>query len=167
VSFHPVDVEEVSQVDPSADQDARLLAELRKRRAELRESMTAVEQALASPSRIGGTHWAERVRAALVELDGDLRDHIAITEGPEGLYRELEQHAPRLIGPVDALTREHGEVTRRLEELLIAVEVADDAPDAGRVRRLGTELLGVLMSHRQRGADLVFEAYEFDVGGET
>jgi hypothetical protein len=35
------------------------------------------------------------------------------------------------------------------------------------IRRLGTTLLGLLVSHRQRGSDLLYEAYEFDVGGET
>ena len=35
------------------------------------------------------------------------------------------------------------------------------------VRALGTSLLGLLAGHRQRGSDLVYEAYEFDVGGET
>jgi hypothetical protein len=35
------------------------------------------------------------------------------------------------------------------------------------VRDLGTALLGRLVRHRQRGSDLVFEAYEVDIGGET
>jgi hypothetical protein len=154
-------------MDPSTGQDARLLAELRQRRAELRESMSAVEHALASPSGVGGVYWSERVLAALVELSGDLREHIAITEGPDGLYGDLELRAPRLAGPVDRLTQEHGEIGRKLEELLAGLGAADAAPDADRVRRNGTELLVALMHHRQRGADLVFEAYEYDIGGET
>jgi hypothetical protein len=28
-------------------------------------------------------------------------------------------------------------------------------------------LLGLLVRHRQRGSDLVYEAYELDIGGET
>jgi hypothetical protein len=35
------------------------------------------------------------------------------------------------------------------------------------VREAATALLGRLVRHRQRGSDLVFEAYEFDIGGET
>jgi hypothetical protein len=154
-------------MDPSNDQDVRLLDELRRRRAELRDSMTAVEHALASPSGAGAASWAERVLAALVELSGDLREHVAITEGPDGLYQELEQHAPRVIGPVEALTREHADIIGRLEELVIVLEVADEVPDVDRVRRIGTDLLASLMRHRQRGAELVYEAYAFDLGGET
>jgi hypothetical protein len=152
---------------PSSDQDTRLLAELRQRRAELRQSMSAVEMALASSSRIDGARWSERIRVALVELSGDLREHITITEGPDGLYRELEQRAPRLAGPVDRLTREHDEIGRQVEDVLAVVEVAGGSPDAERIRRIGTELLAALMHHRQRGADLVFEAYQYDIGGET
>ena len=152
-------------MDPHADQDAQLLDEIRRRRAELRESMTTVEQALATPSGVGGADWAERVRAAFAELSGDLREHIAITEGPDGLYAELAVRAPRLAGPVDRLTAEHGEITRQLEETLTNLET--DVPNADQVRRAGTDLLVALMHHRQRGADLVFEAYEIDIGGET
>lgn len=43
------------------------------------------------------------------------------------------------------------------------------APTTGgdQIRRLGTTLLGLLVSHRQRGSDLLYEAYGFDIGGET
>jgi len=154
-------------MDPSSDQGARLLDELRRRRAELRESMTEVEHALASPPEASGVRWAERLRAALVELADDFRDHVAITEGPDGLYRELEMHAPRLAGPVGRLSREHDLVSRQLDELQRAVGGGSELEDVEGVRRTGTELLVVLMHHRQRGADLVFEAYQVDVGGET
>jgi hypothetical protein len=154
-------------MDPGSDQDRPLLDELRRRRAELRTSMTAVEHALASPSAGDDVRWAQRVRTALVALSDDLREHIAITEGVDGLYRELEVHAPRLVGPVDQLIREHGRVTRQLDELMSRVERAGSVPDVDGVRRTGTELLVALMHHRQRGADLVFEAYQVDVGGET
>ena len=43
----------------------------------------------------------------------------------------------------------------------------DVIEEVDRVRGLGTALLGRLVRHRQRGSDLVFEAYEFDIGGET
>jgi hypothetical protein len=154
-------------MDTGADQDVQLLDEVRRRRAELRDSMSAVEQALASPTPAGATWWSERLLGAVLDLSADLREHVAITEGPDGLYQELEQHAPRLIGPVGALTREHGDIIGRLEQLVTELEAADDLPEVERVRRLGTDLLAALMRHRQRGADLVFEAYDLDIGGET
>ena len=113
--------------------------------------MTAVERALAAPAAAGPDGWAERELSAVVELSGDLREHVTITEGPDGLYRELAQHAPRLAGPVAALTREHEDVIGRLEVLVTALEV-EGGPDVDRIRRIGTELLAALMHHRQRGA---------------
>lgn len=154
-------------MDPGTEQAATLLTELKRRRAELRGSMSALEHALASPSAVGTADWAALVRDALEGLSSDLGDHIEITEGPDGLYRELEQHAPRLIGRVDQFTREHSEITGQLEQLLTAVKATDEALDVDRVRRIGTELVAALMRHRQRGADLVFEAYQSDIGGET
>jgi hypothetical protein len=35
------------------------------------------------------------------------------------------------------------------------------------IRESATALLGMLSRHRQRGADLVFDAYQTDIGGET
>jgi hypothetical protein len=129
--------------------------------------MNAVEQALASPYRTGDGRWADQTRAALAELAGDLREHITITEGPDGLYLALERHAPRLSGPVEQLRGEHVDIAGALDDLLTALAEAEAEPDVDVVRRGGTELLVALMHHRQRGADLVFEAYELDIGGET
>jgi len=43
--------------------------------------------------------------------------------------------------------------------------VPADQVDA--IRAHGTALLARLARHRQRGADLIHEAYEVDIGGET
>ena len=43
---------------------------------------------------------------------------------------------------------------------------AGGTEDVEQVRALGTSLLGRIVRHRQRGADLVYEAYEVDVGGD-
>jgi len=140
---------------------------LRRRRAELRESMSALELALASPAPEDQARWVERVHVALVELSADFRQHITITEGSDGLYHELLQTVPRLSGALARLTRDHAVITRQLDDLLgyattpATNQVVDD------VRDLGTALLGALVRHRQRGADLVYEAFHLDIGGET
>lgn len=150
----------------SADVDAGLET-LRRHRAELRESMHAVEQALAAPAPGRVAAWAQRVHVALVELSGDFRQHVVLTEGPDGLYRGVLATAPRLSHAVARLTGEHAEIGARLDALLACVTepVAEGGEDG--VRDLGTALLSRLIRHRQRGADLVFEAYESDIGGET
>lgn len=151
----------------STTPDAAFLEELRRRRAELRESMSALEEALAAPAASDRVHWAQRVHVAAVELAGDLRDHVDITEGPDGLYREVLTTSPRLSEAVSTLTREHVLIGGQLDSFLVRVVAPDVMGDVDRVRDLGTALLGRLVRHRQRGSDLVFEAYDFDIGGET
>jgi hypothetical protein len=151
----------------STTPDAEFLEELRRHRAELRESISALEDALAAPAASDWQRWAQRVHVAAVELAGDFREHVDLTEGPDGLYREVLKTSPRLSGPVDTLTREHGLIRGQVDSLLARVGPSDGVVDVDRVRDLGTALLGRLVRHRQRGSDLVFEAYEFDIGGET
>ncbi len=139
---------------------------IRRQRAELRESMSALELALAGPAASGQARWAERVHVALVELSADVREHIDLTEGPDGLYVDILATAPRLAGAVARLTEEHVKVSELIDDLLARASTLE-GEDVDPVRGLGTTLLGLLVSHRQRGSDLVYEAYEFDVGGET
>jgi hypothetical protein len=155
----------------SSTPDQALLEALRRHRAELRESMSALETALAAPATAGQARWAQRVHVALMELAGDFREHIDITEGPEGLYREVVRTSPRLSDAVASLTREHQLINGHVDDLLARVTTpdvtVDMTVDVHRVRDLATALLGRLVRHRQRGSDLVFEAYEVDIGGET
>jgi hypothetical protein len=144
--------------------EQKLVEELRRRRAELLESLRAVEQALAAPAPGRQAHWTQRVHVALVELAGDFREHVDITEGPNGIYGDLLVTAPRLQGAVSALTREHAVIKGLLDEL---IDAADGTADVDELREGGTALLARLHRHRQRGSDLIFEAYEADIGGET
>lgn len=151
----------------SSTPNQAFLAQLRQRRAELRESMSALEAALAAPSTTEQARWAQRVHVALVELSGDLREHIEITEGADGLYRDILETSPRLSGAVASLTSEHVLIREQVDHLLTRAAAPDVIEDVAGVRHVGTALLGRLVRHRQRGSDLVFEAYEFDIGGET
>ncbi|HLN76344.1 MAG TPA: hemerythrin domain-containing protein [Nocardioidaceae bacterium] len=143
------------------------LGSLRRRRAELRDSMNALEQALAGPAAGDPRRWAERVHVALVELSADFREHIEITEGEHGLYQELRETAPRLSDAVARLASEHAEISKLIDEAMASVTAGEPEQDPGRVRDLGTTLLMRLVRHRQRGSDLVYDAYEFDIGGDT
>jgi hypothetical protein len=140
---------------------------LRRVRAELGGSIAALEQALAAaaPGRTGG--WAERVDVALVELSADFREHVAITEGTDGLHGDILATAPRLAHSVERLVGEHAVITELVSDLLTRVSQPVPDGDVDAIRDLGTALLGRLARHRQRGADLIYQAYEVDLGGET
>jgi hypothetical protein len=140
---------------------------LRRRRAELRESMGALELALAAPAPGRVAAWAERVRAALAELSADLRLHVDVTEGVEGLHPAVLATTPRLSNAVMRLSRDHVLLQGSIDDLLARVSGAVSEAHVDGVRDDGIALLGQLIRHRQRGADLVFEAYEADIGGEA
>lgn len=143
------------------------LGSLRRHRAELRESMSALELALAGPATGRTGVWAERVYVALVELSADFREHIDITEGHDGLYSGVLTTAPRLTNAVAGLAREHGQIKATVDQLLTRLSQWTTNEDVDGTRDLGTTLLSKLSRHRQRGADLVYEAYQTDIGGET
>jgi hypothetical protein len=83
------------------------------------------------------------------------------------LYADLLATAPRLSEAVARLARDHKQIGHQIDDLLARVRTTESREDVDKVRDLGTMLLGVLVRHRQRGSDLVYEAYELDLGGET
>jgi hypothetical protein len=72
-------------------------------------------------------------------------------------YADLVDAAPRLAGGVRAL-----EVDR--SELLAAFAAYGDAPSDPQI---AGGLIDRLAAYRQRAADLLYQAYEVDLGGET
>jgi chromosome segregation ATPase len=140
----------------------QLLADVRRRRSELRRSMARLEQAIAAPARPG---WSANVAEAVAELADDMVEHIAATESADGAYEQILKDAPRLAGAIRRLTEEHGHLTVAIRHLAGACGAAE--PDVGRIREEATALLAQLTHHRQRGSDLLYEAYQSDIGGET
>jgi hypothetical protein len=147
-----------SAIDPTLDA-------VRQRRVSLRRAMSDLERALAAPAPSRMSQWDEGVRTAVRGLRTCMREHVQATEGPGGFHHDVVTVAPRLAHAVDVSTKEHVVITSMIDTLL-----ADRAPtnEAGvdAVRDKGTELLALLSRHRQRGADMIFEAYESDLGGE-
>ena len=140
---------------------------LRVVRAELAESMAVLELALAAPAPGRQTAWAEQVNVALAELSADFGRHVAVTEGSDGLHEALVEAAPRLSSPVRRLTTDHAVITGSIGDLLARTSPPVAADEVDAIRELGTALLVRLARHRQHGADLIYEAYQVDLGGET
>lgn len=138
---------------------------VRIRRAELRETLNALEEALAAPARGRDVVWGEHVHAALRTLAGDFDAHIEVTEGPGGLHQSILAGDLRLSNPVDALTQEHAQIAREIAQLVADSEPPVTTDDASELRESATRTLGHLIRHRQRGADLIYEAFQTDIGG--
>lgn len=159
---------------PDAAFEAEDFTELRRRRAELLESINALEQALAAPVPGGAIRWVQGVSEALLELSGDFHDHVELTEGTDGLYARVLSSSPRLAHQVARLTHDHATLIGLISELLTVVGGAAGTFARGdsmiaaldEVRVRGTTLIAGLVRHRQRGSDLMYEGYSVDIGGQ-
>jgi hypothetical protein len=151
-------------MDPTATARSELHG-VRIRRAELREALDALERALAAPAAGRAVIWGEEAHASAVALADDFGAHIEVTEGPGGLYDAILAGDLRLSNAVGALTAEHAQIAVEIAELVAESAAPVTAQDVEGLRERGTKLLGHLIRHRQRGADLIYEAYETDIGG--
>ena len=108
--------------------------------------------------------WSSRLRRHLAHLDAALGEHVRVTEGVGGRYAAVVAAAPRLAHGVRLLGRDHVLLAGALGALHGSFEGGAHPAD---LRRCGATLLVQLDRHRQRGIDLLYEAYGTDIGGET
>ena len=138
-------------------------------RLSLQRAIGGLEQALGPPA--AGEEqgvWLERLGGALAHLDEVFAVHVRVTEAAGGLYEEILENAPRLANRVKRFRREHADITAAIRRGI--AETQEAAQDVGRVDALrdhAVRLLADLVRHRKRGLDLVYEAYDVDIGGES
>lgn len=138
-----------------------------RRRADLHHALVEVEKAISGPAVGRETEWTEEVSAALADLLVAIDEHIDGSERPEGLYDEVLRLAPRLSNTVKRLQAEHPAMRQQTVDLIERLETmpVGSAWDLEDARDSIQRLLGVVVKHRQAGADLIWEAYNLDIGG--
>jgi hypothetical protein len=151
-----------------ADDLTPALDAARLRRKTLHDTIVHLEEAISSPAagRIDG--WTAAVLKEVVEVREAFDQHIVVTEREEGLYDEILERAPRLAGNVRRLREEHPEISEHIGRTVARLEqeqVGDEAWSLDVARDDLQRLIGQISRHRQRGADLVWEAYNVDIGG--
>jgi len=144
---------------------ARELEAVRRRRAELKGSLNGLEAALAAPGSDLSVIWGERVHDRVALLQRDFEEHIAVTEGPDGLHAAILAGDLRLANAVRALTADHAVISDEIQGLFDMTEPPVGPAQVDEVREDGLRLLERIARHRQKGADLVYEAYDTDLGG--
>ena len=132
--------------------------EVRARREELRAALVELEDALSGPAGDHG-HFTDRVAAAVERLHATLQDHVHDTEAEGGMLAQVDEDAPWLDGRVEQLRGEHEALLERSGRLLATCQqgAAED------VRDDALELLQAVSRHRQRGTDLLWDAYMVDI----
>ena len=133
-----------------------LISRARAKRKSLGEAMRGLETSVSSAASSDG--WTIGVLDSVEKLREAFHQHIVITEGPLGLLAEIVDLAPRLSVETNLIEAEH----RSLELALSDLEDVLGGPSKS-VRRKATVVLGRLALHRQRGAYIVYEAYNIDI----
>ena len=133
-----------------------------RRRQDLRGAMLRLEASVARSRR--HEDWFGVVEEALAGIADALRRHVAEVEAENGFLEEVAAKAPRLTAAAELLRDEH----RELEEVVWTAQAVAGTygADPSQVRAEALEVITRLANHRQNGADLLYDAYSLDLGGE-
>lgn len=122
---------------------------------------------MARPAGQDAGTWSTEAAARCGALIEAFRYHVEQSEGTDGLLPEIVAKAPRLAHAVDQVKEEHRSLLVEMDRLCAAAE-SGGRDDVEAVRGQALNLLRALAAHRQRGSDLIYEAYLVDVeGGES
>jgi hypothetical protein len=144
--------------------NTEILAQVRIKRDELYGSILGLEHELSAPSRERVPEWSRGVSERLAQVRSAFDHHLAITEGSGGLFDDVMNQAPRLAHAIAQLRQEHQFLESQLGEAARSVETTanSDGVEGVRVRLL--DLIRELLEHRHRGSELVYDAYNVDIG---
>lgn len=137
------------------------LGRARTQRAEVRSALGGLEAAVAAPVSDADL-WRKAAAGAVDRMETALDAHVDVTEGEEGLFANVLRDAPRLAHGIDVLRREHEELVAAVRSLAARL---GGPVDVGEAREDALALMGAIVRHRHRGADLVYDAYQTDLGG--
>ena len=131
------------------------------------KAMQRVERVAARAS--GSSDWYDVLISGLTELETALHGHINEVESPSGLLDEIVDNAPRLQRAAEDTKTHHRTLSDMVAALQEMVASSRDSgtPPVSEVRAATVELLTELTRHRQKGADLIYEAYDVDIGGQV
>lgn len=129
------------------------------RRQDIYEVMQRLEASAARPS--GADDWRQQLDAALAALEESLKRHTAEIEAADGLFDDVTVRTPNLAPVVADLRDEHTQMAKACSEARGLV--AREASSTQKIREAVLELLGQLVVHRQRGAELLYDSYNLEL----
>ncbi len=132
-----------------------------RRRTALEHALNSVERAAAAPA--GNDTWGQDLGSSIRQLQSALHSHIAEVEAPRGLLEQIVEKAPRLQRAVEGTRNHHAVLAHAITDLLDLIEAGEATAKDIRVDVI--EILNDFARHRQDGADLIYEAYDVDIGG--
>lgn len=104
----------------------------------------------------------------LGNVQGNVHEHVSLTEGKDGLLTLVDQHCPHLGRWAQRLRAEHSHLEKKATKLRLQVDRAKldgwRPVSMRNVRAHATGLLNSLRKHQAEGTELVFEAFVSDIG---
>ena len=147
----------------SGDLPARIRAE-HERVTKVAQEIRAIIGAATPDERT--PQWRLALLQLLRDLANELVEHFQLEE-EGGFMSEVLSRLPQKARIVQGLEREHAEITRRLDKVVIDVEAARQGNDSDvlDIRRQTTAVLSLLDDHEAAESALIQEAYLQDEGG--
>ena len=149
----------------TADQSPELEAfeRSREKRRGVRQASADLEEALARPAPQDAQDWSTSAADCLALLATAFELHAQQSESPEGLLAEIVEVSPRCAPAVEQIKRDHRDILADLRDLEVRARRSADISHITGVREQALGLLQAIARHRQRGADLIYEAYSVDI----
>jgi hypothetical protein len=158
--------ETMATISRGADGPGDAVGGVRTRRELLHKAMEDLEAVIAAPLPGREQAWTRAVADSLDDLAAVFDRHVVAAEAPGAFLDQVVDDAPRLHHGAQQIRDDHGRLEAEIRELRehAGTVLADDGADAAEIRTAALRLLGGLAEHRQRGADLLYEAYQVDIG---
>jgi hypothetical protein len=130
-------------------------------------ALSQVGEALAGAAPGREPAWAQRVAAALRAVRQVLAQHQQAAEAADGLLTALAQAMPAAHYQLGKLRADHRALLDEATALLVSAEALSrgEAGSVDAIRRRGTALLVGLRHHQWQEVDLIYEAFDRDLGG--
>jgi hypothetical protein len=151
--------------DVTADQSPELQAfeRSREKRRGVRQASADLEEALARPASQDSEGWSTGTADCLALLATAFELHVQQSEGSEGLLAEIIEVSPRCAPAVEQIKRDHRDILAELRALEVTARRSVEVAQIADVREHALAMLQTIARHRQRGADLIYEAYSVDI----
>jgi len=142
---------------------SRAVADSRDTRRGMLEAMHALEESLASGAPRREEAWHRRVMGALADLREVMLNQTAELSAEEGLFAEIIQEHPRLEGRVRQLRQQYEDLVRQIAALREQFESPGES-NVSEIRQRLAWLLSALRHFQAQESDLIYEAFNVDVG---
>lgn len=110
--------------------------------------------------------WIDRVVESLRLLKSALAEAPGKSERRDGLWLDIERTCPRLMSRLEGLQQEYDEIRRQIDATLerLLGRGKNERTDFSDIRQRVAWLVTAIRHHQAREADLIFEAFNLDIG---